>query len=63
MIRVALVLFAAVVFALIAFNVGIKTHVARWEAGASSAFVVSFLPFPDAALPKRVIVQQPAQVA
>lgn len=50
MIRVLLILFAVVVFALVAFRV-IDAYVARWEAGAFAAWAASFLPFSDVAMP------------
>lgn len=51
MIRLALVVFAVVVMALIAFTV-IDTNVFRWEAGAFAAYFAASV-VPDIALPQR----------
>lgn len=52
MIRFLLVLFATVVFVLLAGHWLIHSHQDQWTYGAAAAFVASFLPFTDVALPK-----------
>lgn len=52
MLRALLILFATVVFALVALTV-IDQNVVRWEAGALAALAASFFPFSDLPITQR----------
>lgn len=52
MVKLLLVLFAVVVFALLAADWLIHADQARWAFGAAAAFAASFLPFNDIAVRK-----------
>jgi hypothetical protein len=51
-IRFLLIAFAVAVMLCVAINVITGVDVYRWEAGAFAAFFVTFLPWPDIAMPK-----------
>lgn len=51
MIRFLLIAFAAVVLVLLAAGWFIHGDFFRWQCGALAAFVVTFLPFTDVAVP------------
>jgi hypothetical protein len=51
MIRFLLVLFAVVIFVLLAAQWLIHADQVRWAYGAFAAWAASFLPFPDVAAP------------
>lgn len=53
MIKLALLLFAVVVFVLLAADWAIDQDQFRWAAAAAAAFVAAHVPFADVAVPSR----------
>lgn len=53
MVKLALVVFAVIVFVCLAFQVAIHSQEFRWAAGAVAAYMAASLPIPDVGVPSR----------